>query len=289
MTRDAPVSATPRDAAAVTHDVRIDRARGVVTKRFRSWQRGEPAREWQALRLLAEHAPGLAAVPLRASLTARPPVIEMSWLPGQVLGGGPLSAEQTDALAVALDRLWRSVPAAAQREPGAAVPNPVMLTGIVRNMLRDAESGPDMLTDAPRARQAYAAGAAWFGRGGLDAVLRAGASTALGQGDANLANFLWDGERVRLVDFEDSGPSNRAFELAMLAEHITVWLTGVLDVQPFLDGFGLAGAEAARLREYRRLSALYWLIKLRPGSPSNRRNPPGTLDRQADRLLALLG
>jgi hypothetical protein len=32
----------------------------VVVERFRSWSQGEHLREWRALRLLAEHAPGLA-------------------------------------------------------------------------------------------------------------------------------------------------------------------------------------------------------------------------------------
>jgi thiamine kinase-like enzyme len=45
----------------------------------------------------------------------------------------------------------------------------------------------------------------------------------LGQGDANLANFLWDGTQIRIVDFEDSGPSNRTFELAVLVEHLSAW------------------------------------------------------------------
>jgi hypothetical protein len=47
--------------------------------------------------------------------------------------------------------------------------------------------------------------------------------------------------------------------------------------------------EEARLRDFRRLSALFWLILLRPGGPASARNPPGTLERQAQRLLCLLG
>jgi len=48
-----------------------------------------------------------------------------------------------------------------------------------------------------------------------------GQGAVLGQGDGNLANFLWDGGQVRIVDFEDSGPSDRAFELAVLVEHLS--------------------------------------------------------------------
>jgi thiamine kinase-like enzyme len=110
----------------------------------------------------------------------------------------------------------------------------------------------------------------------------------LGQGDSNLANFLWDGHQVRLVDFEDSGPSDRAFELALLVEHISAWSDARLDAGTFLDLFELTTAETARLLQFRRLAALFWLTLLRPGSRASRRDPPGTLKHQADRLLALL-
>src|SRR5690606_1863415 len=53
----------------------------VVIKRYRSWDRGEPGREWTALKLLAEHAPGVAPSPVRAMLDADPPAIVMSRLP----------------------------------------------------------------------------------------------------------------------------------------------------------------------------------------------------------------
>jgi hypothetical protein len=43
-----------------------------------------------------------------------------------------------------------------------------------------------------------------------------------------------------------------------------------------------------KVREYRRLAALFWLVMLLPGSPAHHRNPPGTLERQAARLLLLL-
>jgi len=32
-------------------------------------------------------------------------------------------------------------------------------------------------------------------------------------GDPNLANYLWDGTRVRIVDFEDAGRGDRTVEL----------------------------------------------------------------------------
>jgi hypothetical protein len=107
---------------AATHEIHVNAGRGVVIKRFRSWDRREPAREWIALLLLAEFAPGLAATPVRADLTADPPVIEMSRLPGAPLGGIPLSAAQADALALALGRLWHAVPRATLTDPDGPGP-----------------------------------------------------------------------------------------------------------------------------------------------------------------------
>jgi hypothetical protein len=62
-----------------------------------------------------------------------------------------------------------------------------------------------------------------------------------------------------------------------------------LDSGSFVALFELAAAERARLAQFRRLAALFWLLHLRPGGRASRRNPPGTLRRQAERLLALLG
>ena len=278
-------SQVAKQMPGVTHDVSIDPERGVVTKRFRSWARNEPAREWAALRLLAGSAAGLAPRPLSASLGAGPPVIRMSWLPGEPLGAGPVAPEQAQALARSLDRLWRSVPPGRLAGLPAPEPNPEAFAGQVRQGLA---AGHDLGRD-PLVRRAAAAAAAWLQGGAITPGDHADRGTVFGHGDANLANFLWDGRRVRLVDFEDSGPSERAFELAILVEHLSAWPDGRLDADTFAASFDLAAAERARLLQFRRLAALFWLLMLRPGGRASRRNPPGTLRRQADRLLALLG
>jgi hypothetical protein len=56
---------------AATHAVDVDPSRSVVTKRYRSWHRREPEREWAALTLLAEYAPGLLP---RRSAPIWPPI-----------------------------------------------------------------------------------------------------------------------------------------------------------------------------------------------------------------------
>jgi aminoglycoside phosphotransferase (APT) family kinase protein len=268
-----------------THEVCIDPGGGIVVKRFRSWSRSEPVREWTALTLLAESAPGLAPVPVRADLGGDPPTLTMSWLPGAELGTEPVTAPQARALADALERLWWSVPSAAREFPPTVTPNPVSFTGQVRTM---AAAGPAP-GGHPVVARAHAAGVAWLDRGAAERHTSAGHRTVLGHGDPCLANFLWHADQVSLVDFEDSGPSDRAFELAILTEHISAWSDASLDADEFLSLFGLTRAEAARVHDFRCLAALFWLIMLRPGSASSTRNPPGTLERQAHRLLELLG
>ena len=268
-----------------THDVRIDRSRGIVVKRFRSYRRSEPVREWTALTLLAKFAPGLAPIPISADLNGDSPALTMSLLLGAVLGTAALTPVQADALAEALERLWRSVPSIQRQLPAAVTPNPAAFTDQVRTMLA---AGP-VLGNAPAVVRAHAAAAAWLDRRAPEYHGREGHPAILGHGDPNLTNFLWDDGQIRLVDFEDSGPSDRAFELAILTEHISAWSDARMDADDFLSLFGLTRAEKIRLHDFRCLAALFWLLLLRPGSPSSTRNPPGTLERQADRLLGLIG
>jgi aminoglycoside phosphotransferase len=286
--RKALVAAKEREDGPViekdsTHEVRIDPGRGLVVKRFRSSHRGEPVREWTALSLLARFAPGLAPAPVSADLHADPPVVTMSLLPGRELRA-PVTPSQASALAQALERLWRSVPSAAGEFPAAIIPKPVAFTRQVRAML----AGRPDLGDDPVVVRAHASASAWLQGVALERDGHAGRRAILGHGDPCLANYLWDGGRVRLVDFEDCGPSDRAFELAILTEHISAWSDARLDADDFLALFALTRDARARIRDFRRLAALFWLIMLRPGSASSARNPPGTLERQAARLLSLL-
>jgi Ser/Thr protein kinase RdoA (MazF antagonist) len=115
------------------------------------------------------------------------------------------------------------------------------------------------------------------------------APVILGQGDPNLANFLWDGTDIRIVDFEDSGASSRAFELAILVEHVSAWSDSGLESDAFLTMFDLTKPELAMLLTYRRLAALFWLLKLQSRGEAEHRHGDDALNRQAERLLSLLG
>lgn len=182
-------------------------------------------------------------------------------------------------------RLWQAVPAAEATSLIASVPNPMAFLAQVRAVVA-------AIGDLDRALPALAlrTGADWLASGAADQLISfAEAGLILGHGDPNLANFLWDGAEVRVVDFEDSGPSCRAYELALLAEHISAWSEARLDADAFTSVFDLTTAELTALREYRRLAALYWLAKFRTATLAGHGTDDGTLNRQADRLLTLLG
>ncbi|MFD8596620.1 aminoglycoside phosphotransferase family protein [Kitasatospora sp. NPDC059646] len=191
-------------------------------------------------------------------------------------------------------REWRALTLLARHAPGLAT-RPLSLTGRTVTMTRlpglplRGTALTDRHLDAlartvDRLLHAVPPGAA--------AALLAGCATAvpvLGQADGNLANHLWDGAEVRLVDFEDSGRSDRPYEPAELVEHVSARVDTDLDAAAFLSRFALPAVESARLRECRRLFALLWLVFLAGDPATAARNPPGTGGRQAGRLLGLLG
>ncbi len=250
-----------------------------VIKRFRSWDRGEHRREWRALTLLARYAPGLAPEPLSADLDSAPPHVRMSRVAGRPLSGQAVTPAHLDAVAAAVTRLHAAVPAGVL---AGLVPQPWLAAGAV-NRMRSLSAGRRPAADADElSRAAFDAAARWLA-GAADPGPDP-RSPVFGQGDGNLANYLWDGEQIRLVDFEDSGRSDLAFELAVFAEHVSVWHDAEIETGPLLARFELTAAEAARVLFFRRAAAFYWLLRLLDNRDDRRDTPR----RQAGRLLALL-
>jgi aminoglycoside phosphotransferase (APT) family kinase protein len=254
-----------------THDVELG---ALVVKRYRSEAHDEPRREWRALTLLAEYAPGLAPEPVRAGLTADPPVVVMTRLEG-----APLRGRRLDALAEALDTLHRAIPAEVLRGVPRRAGHPREMLGLLRRRLGDV-SPPGPALQARACDEA----ARWIARPGLERLLGEEPSPAFGTGDGNLANHLWDGARVRVVDFEYAGRGDRAYELAEAVEHITASAGDAIVAGDLLARFDLTRAERSRLTECRRLLALFWFLSALVRAPGG-----GAAERLAARLLGLLG
>ncbi|MER5968912.1 aminoglycoside phosphotransferase family protein [Streptomyces sp. NPDC002055] len=257
-----------------------------VTKVFTSWSRGEPLREWRGLTLLDTYAPGLAPRPIAARLDSEPPALTMTRIDGTPLRGTTCTRRSIRALADGLTALHDAVPAGVLAE----VPRSAWSADRADARVRRWMAGRPAVPRSPVVGRALAAGETWLAVNRLETVSGADAvRPVFGHADGNLANGLDDGRTVRLIDFEDSGRSDRAFELAEIVGHPSTWVdTAGFDVPSFLARFDLPAAEQARLEHIRRLIALLWLAALLDDPGACRRNPPGTDERQARRVLALL-
>ncbi|MFI1203945.1 aminoglycoside phosphotransferase family protein [Streptomyces sp. NPDC020883] len=274
-----------------THDLALHADR--VVKRFRPAEGPGPCtRERRALTLLATHAPGVAPVLLSAhdaAGAADRPTLVMSRLPGVPLRGNPLDERQLTAWAQAVRTVHTALPPAEL----ARLP---LRHGHQRETVervRTWYARPPDRPFGPAVRRALEAGADWldgsgFGAPGAPHGVPADVPAVFGAGDGNSANYLWDGRRVRVVDFEESGRSDRAYELAEIVEHISARVPRPFDTAAFLRRFPLTPAESARLRDCRTLLALVWLCLLAADDPARPRNPPGTAEQQARRLLRRL-
>jgi Ser/Thr protein kinase RdoA (MazF antagonist) len=266
-----------------THDLTFTATE--VHKRYVSWDRGEADREWACLTLLAEHAHGVAPRPLRQEVSDGGPVIVMERLHGRPLGDAPLTPDQTASLGHALRRLY-AVPVEAIHAAGVGerLNGPTTHARAVTEGL----SEPHDLTecrDPALVREAVDADSMWLAP---PTSLPEPRLMTLGIADLNPANVLWDGTTCRLVDFEDAGLTDPAYELADHVEHLAGRLTGVFDTRALVQAVGFSDQDRMRLRAYRPLWAAFWMVMLLPGNRGFRRNPPGTTEAQATHLLSLL-
>ena len=221
-----------------THDLTFGESE--VRKRYVHWDGGEAEREWACLVLLAEHAPGVAPAPRRREVSEGAPVIVMERVPGRPLGGAPLTPAQTAALGVTLRRLY-AVPLDAVRAAGVTERRygPVSHAPMLARWL-DGTHELARCVDPGLVLSAVEAARAWLAT--PDSLPEA-RLTALGIADLNPANILWDGQTCRLVDFEDGGLTEPAYELADHVEHLAGRLAGVLDADALVSAVELQGAQ----------------------------------------------
>ncbi len=267
-----------------THDLRI--ADAVVRKRFLSWADGEADREWRCLQLVWEQAPGLAPRPLEQATEDGHPVVIMERVPGVPLGDKPLTAEQTASLGRVLRRLYdipvEDIAAAgiAERRYG-----PSSLPQALSAWLSDTYD-LSRCEDAARVADGVEAAREWLSR---PDALPTPRLVGLGIADLNPANILWDGRTCRLVDFEDGGLTDPAYDLADHVEHLAGRLGDVFDPDALSAAVGLSADERERMLAYRPLWAAFWLAMLLPGNGGFLRNPSGTTEAQVGRFMSLIG
>lgn len=266
-----------------THDLVLGERE--VAKTFRSRHGDEAQREWLGLTVLARHAPGLAPEPLERRDVGGREVVVMSRVPGEPLGAVPLDPDQLDALGAALRRLHTAVPA---EELVDLPPRRADQAGFVAELRGWMAEEPPPAAVSPVVERALAAARGWLTGPEADLLADGPVERVFTHGDGNIANLVWSGVRCHVVDFEDAGVSDPAYEVADLLEHVSVWLRGIVRPEDLVERLGLNEQQRTRVLQARRLFATFWLLMLLPGGRGEARNPPGTLERQAARLLDLL-
>ena len=233
------------------------------TKRHKGMPELVLRREVGGLCALADRLPGICPRPL--AWNTDPTWLLMEMLPGNHLGNTALTQSQLTALADAYKEFYGLRPQTA----GEALWD---IDWDVRFMVQWMVDHRAALADAGQKDGAAAEAAALMGEW-LDSpdparFLEDSDCLVFARGDQNMANAIWDGDRVRFVDMEYCGWSDIARDLSLVTDHIRSYETPVEGWDFFLSQFDLSASQRRRLLAGRRRQALSWLAKecLRPGS-----------------------
>ncbi|MBN1285887.1 MAG: phosphotransferase [Anaerolineae bacterium] len=238
-------------------------------KLYKVDERCRAEREWRALTLLTGQGYAHHPQPYYYDPAAHPPAVVMAFVEGYHLGRRSLSRAQLAALAGALRAMHAITPASS----GAAL---WPIAGNVSMILARLRSYP---ADAPAA-----AGVKRWLDGPDPPLLAQPAPEVFSRGDPNLANCLWDGAHIRIVDYENSGWGDRALDLAEIVEHVQSRGTPDDAWRWFVEQFDLSEAGQRRFAAARRMACLHWLeIGRRRGTN------PAWIETQAQRVQRLHG
>ncbi len=222
-------------------------------------------REWQTLTLLYRRGRPIVPEPVWHGEHPDRPAIVMAFARGIGLGAHPLEPPQLDALTDGLTALYAITPDDVDELlPDVVTPAPAMVTRMRRTWTAlNATADSAGITDAGMAAERRNLLEAWkrWSSGPEPQRLAAPAPRALGRGDPSLANFLWDGDRLTLLDFEYSGWTDPAFELADLVEHTQSRETPDDVWEEFIHRFDLDQPALERHHAARRLMCFFWLAR----------------------------
>ncbi len=231
--------------------------------------RDRAGREFGALRALQRAGLAISAEPLylgRNHPGLPGDAVMMAWLPGAALSEPPHAENRLWWLAIlhALTSVYRAVPQSSG-EPLRPAVMPVthpadllaMLARQAARLLRYPSAAPVSHRALPGLLRRAAKSVPWR--------WRSDPPRCLILCDANPANFLFDGASIRLVDWENSGWADPAFDLGDLCAQPAY--TGLpADHHAWLrhEAGGLLGdpSFADRAAVYARLMLIFWVINL---------------------------
>ena len=225
-------------------------------KCYRVDERRRAEREWQILSALHQAECSVSPTPYCLDFDPAAPITVMERLPGQPLGSLNLGEPELSALAQALQELHSLTPGMLPSIVWPVDSNALARLGRVRAEIK-------RLLSLRQKDEHLIHGAAWL-TGPEASLLERPADPVFSRGDPNLANCLWDGRRVRIVDYEYGGWTDRAFDLADLVEHTQSRATPEAEWLWFVSQFSLSPDEATRFAASRRLLSLFWLALFWP-------------------------
>ncbi len=214
--------------------------------------------EWRTLNALAECGYTPAPLPLAYDPDARVPIVIMEFVSGEGLGGR-LNPVQLAALEAATQSLHAITPSTLRHPLRHA-------EGDAPSILRRVREGEQTIAAYLPDAECHVAARLWRAwlRGPDPALLLESADAVFSRSDPNLANCLWDGERLRMIDFEYAGWSDRAVDLADLVEHPASFATPEDTWAEFVARFDLSAMEERRYVAARRMFALFFLMRFWP-------------------------
>lgn len=251
----------------------------VIVKVFADDRRNEHRREWDTLQALAVEE--LAPDPMYLSADDGPPVIVMSRVEGSPRPLPGLSGRQLEAFASAHRRVHAARPETSRPAIGSAAAALARTNAALASLTRTTADASAVRVRALRDARAWTTSIA------SARVTPWTEAEAYCRGDTNWGNYLWSGDQVVLVDFEDAGTNDPAVELADMVEHAANRGLPETTVDHLVDLWRL-GHRRADVLEARRLMACFWLTLIE--ARERRGLPPRqvTADEQAERTLERL-
>lgn len=234
----------------------------ICIKVYRLDARRRPDREWHALTLLAAHDVPSVPRPLWRDDDADSPAVGMTLVTGTALSDE--APDHHEAGLAGLIETWRHIHAVQIDGPLAdfvridsAAHYVERITDIWAKQLADHRSDP--LTPRLQALLDH------WSKSGDRQILAEPEPPTFSRGDANLLNWLHDSTtgKTACVDFEFSGTSDPAFDLADLVEHISARAFADNVWSEVVDALG--GGDWAFTRRFhaaKRTCAMRWLAVL---------------------------
>lgn len=235
------------------YQLKSDIAEYCVKSYLKEWQFGA-SREWVGLRILNEF--GVQGAPRAYALSSSSEVkfLVMEWISGSSLGECHLSRPQIGALADITKAVHSISPAEVGDSLWACFWDP-------ERRLSDFPRQIELLKDNPAEQAVEVASLAkdWL-KGADPQILVELEEPVFSRGDHNLANCLWDGDKLWLVDLEHIGWHDPVIDLALLTEHVQARRTPHDEWLWFIEQFALTKRQRKRLVAAQRQISLSWLI-----------------------------